>query len=50
MYIGIPPEMLAQVFEMFTQVERSAHEGPSAIRQATTFRPEVVLLDLGMQV
>ena len=40
---------LSWIVEMFGDEVRSCHDGKSAIALAAEFRPDVVLLDLGMQ-
>ncbi len=41
-------ESLAMMLRLSGHEVRTAHDGPSAIEQAATFFPDVVLLDLGM--
>jgi PAS domain S-box-containing protein len=41
-------ESLAQVLELLGHEVRTAHDGLEAVEQAGAFRPQVVLMDLGM--
>ena len=41
-------EMLAVLFEQLECEVRTVHDGDAAIREAERFRPEVVILDIGM--
>jgi signal transduction histidine kinase/DNA-binding response OmpR family regulator len=41
-------ELLAESLELMGYVTRIAHDGPSAMNVATTFKPEVALLDIGL--
>jgi CheY-like chemotaxis protein len=39
---------LAEILEAHGHESRAVHDGPAALEAAVTFRPEVVLLDLGL--
>jgi len=41
-------QVLAELLELSGHPVRVAHEGPAAIAEALAFRPEVVLLDIGL--
>jgi CheY-like chemotaxis protein len=41
-------EMLAELTELWGCEARVAHDGPAAIEAALSYRPEVVLLDIGL--
>ncbi len=44
----VAEDMAALVREGFGHEVRTAHDGPTALRVAVEFRPELVLLDIGM--
>jgi PAS domain S-box-containing protein len=46
--VEVAESMAALVREAFGHEVRTAHDGPSALRVAADFRPELVLLDIGM--
>jgi PAS domain S-box-containing protein len=46
--VVVAESMAALVREAFGHEVRTAHDGPSALRVADDFRPELVLLDIGM--
>jgi CheY-like chemotaxis protein len=41
-------DSLAQVLQYLGHEARTAYDGPEAVQAATAFRPEVVLLDIGL--
>jgi signal transduction histidine kinase len=41
-------DMLAVMMEAWGQMTRIAHDGPAALKAGAEFRPEIVLLDLGL--
>jgi PAS domain S-box-containing protein len=44
----VAEDMAALVREAFGHEARTAHDGPTALRVAAAFRPELVLLDIGL--
>lgn len=41
-------DTMAELFRVWGHEVRTAHDGPAALEQARSFRPHVVLLDVGM--
>ncbi|HEX7026419.1 MAG TPA: response regulator, partial [Gammaproteobacteria bacterium] len=41
-------ETLAQLLEIMNHQVQTAHDGPAAIKAAIAFRPDVILLDIGL--
>lgn len=41
-------ETLATCLQLFGMAARTAHDGPAAIAQAQAFRPDAVVLDIGL--
>lgn len=53
--IGIAPEMLPRVWDLFSLLltlwghdVHTTHDGPAALAEAAAFRPEIVILDIGL--
>ena len=42
--------LLAEMVSIFGYVARVAHDGPSALREAERFHPDIALLDIGLPV
>ncbi len=46
--VEVAEDMAALVREAFGHEVRTAHDGPTALQVAAEFRPELVLLDIGL--